>query len=520
MSSNGNVKKYTNTKDLLTEEQQDVLRSKVNKIERLQSGKERHFEPNIQKRSAELNNSNFFVDINNLSKPLLQSDPMASWSKHVTPNTLSVFQDEKSWNGISNVEIKKSQGKEFRDATGLAWSTLRDSMQIESEDDSESGSPVTTQLDAKDMEIFGAMPMRDDIVVVKCNHCQRPLLASKFKEHSVSCLGSAYADGKLNQRDFFSDDEEIESKRNSKKKKKSMNLDDDLDSLSTAAKRPPSASLEKNEKKKAKKEKMKKTTKQKVAPLDLDKQCGVIQGLNNMPCTRSLTCKSHSMGAKRAVDGRSQPYDVLLAAYQKKSIGRPNATTSQTTSGSSLVNNLSNGVSGKSIKNLKRLQNQISSTSVNGNNSLNSGVNNSGTSITPTTQTNEETYVDSDEEVENVMQALRLSRPAPLAQKPFFFVKRRRQCYRLRDILLDAMTPKSTVIKDTSSSISHSVLDNNAVMRQSYFQQQQQQQQQHQHQQQHQQQHSLGLGFATNGNNSMVVDNSGIFGEPNSPSFS
>lgn len=60
------------------------------------------------------------------------------------------------------------------------------------------------------------------------------------------------------------------------------------------------------------------------APLDLDKQCGVIQGLNNLPCTRSLTCKSHSMGAKRAVDGRSQPYDVLLAAYQKKSIGRPN----------------------------------------------------------------------------------------------------------------------------------------------------------------------------------------------------
>ncbi len=30
------------------------------------------------------------------------------------------------------------------------------------------------------------------------------------------------------------------------------------------------------------------------------------------------------MGAKRSVDGRSQPYDVLLAAYQKKSIGRPN----------------------------------------------------------------------------------------------------------------------------------------------------------------------------------------------------
>lgn len=35
-------------------------------------------------------------------------------------------------------------------------------------------------------------------------------------------------------------------------------------------------------------------------------------------CARSLTCKSHSMGAKRSVPGRSLPYDMLLAAYQKK----------------------------------------------------------------------------------------------------------------------------------------------------------------------------------------------------------
>lgn len=45
------------------------------------------------------------------------------------------------------------------------------------------GSPVTTQLNAKDMEIFGAMPMDEDIVVVKCNNCRRPILPSKFKEH-------------------------------------------------------------------------------------------------------------------------------------------------------------------------------------------------------------------------------------------------------------------------------------------------------------------------------------------------
>jgi hypothetical protein len=52
-------------------------------------------------------------------------------------------------------------------------------------------------------------------------------------------------------------------------------------------------------------------------PVDVEKQCGVMLP-NGAMCARSLTCKSHAMGAKRAVPGRSQPYDYLLAAYQKK----------------------------------------------------------------------------------------------------------------------------------------------------------------------------------------------------------
>lgn len=54
-----------------------------------------------------------------------------------------------------------------------------------------------------------------------------------------------------------------------------------------------------------------------VDSIDLEKQCGVLLPNGNL-CSRSLTCKSHSMGAKRAVPGRSQPYDILLAHYQKK----------------------------------------------------------------------------------------------------------------------------------------------------------------------------------------------------------
>jgi hypothetical protein len=49
----------------------------------------------------------------------------------------------------------------------------------------------------------------------------------------------------------------------------------------------------------------------------VERQCGVLMP-NGQMCARSLTCKTHAMGLKRAVPGRSQRYDVLLAPYQKK----------------------------------------------------------------------------------------------------------------------------------------------------------------------------------------------------------
>lgn len=52
-------------------------------------------------------------------------------------------------------------------------------------------------------------------------------------------------------------------------------------------------------------------------PVDVERQCGVLLP-NGAMCARSLTCKSHSMGAKRSVPGRSLPYDTLLQRYQKK----------------------------------------------------------------------------------------------------------------------------------------------------------------------------------------------------------
>ena len=52
-------------------------------------------------------------------------------------------------------------------------------------------------------------------------------------------------------------------------------------------------------------------------PVDVERQCGVMQP-HGQPCGRSLCCKKHSMNAKRAVTGRSLPFDMLLAAYRAK----------------------------------------------------------------------------------------------------------------------------------------------------------------------------------------------------------
>lgn len=51
-------------------------------------------------------------------------------------------------------------------------------------------------------------------------------------------------------------------------------------------------------------------------PIDLDRQCGVIND-KGLPCSRSLTCKTHTVGSKRAVEGRSRTYDTLYLEWQR-----------------------------------------------------------------------------------------------------------------------------------------------------------------------------------------------------------
>ncbi|KAJ1651919.1 SAGA complex subunit Sgf73 [Dispira simplex] len=134
-------------------------------------------------------------------------------------------------------------------------------------------------------------------------------------------------------------------------------------------------------------------------PVDLDKQCGVL-GPNNTPCARSLTCKTHSMGAKRAVLGRSQLYDVLLKSHLAKS-----------RSAAALKNaELANASNNKTVTHTLTKQEE-----------------------------EEELAMTSDEEVDLVMKALQFNRPQPLAIRITPFVRRQHHYLRVRDTLLEAL---------------------------------------------------------------------------------
>ncbi|KAK3312877.1 SCA7, zinc-binding domain-containing protein [Apodospora peruviana] len=55
----------------------------------------------------------------------------------------------------------------------------------------------------------------------------------------------------------------------------------------------------------------KKETEKYLEPIDVEIHCAVPLRQSRKPCRRSLLCKSHSFGAKRAVAGRSAPFDQL-----------------------------------------------------------------------------------------------------------------------------------------------------------------------------------------------------------------
>ncbi|KAH7313271.1 SCA7, zinc-binding domain-containing protein [Stachybotrys elegans] len=216
-------------------------------------------------------------------------------------------------------------------------------------DSQSSPSPVVNQLDESTRETFSTgRPLEDSPDLQQCKHCKKSVLKTAAKGHIEQCLklkrekaqrkkearearerakeaareeearkaDEENGDGKGDD-DSDGDDSISPDKKGtgSKTAKKAAGKKPDDDKK--GKKRKADGDPDKGPKNKKKKDEPKAKVPKPKGPVDVERQCGVLLP-NGQACARSLTCKSHSMGAKRAVAGRSLPYDMLLAAYQKK----------------------------------------------------------------------------------------------------------------------------------------------------------------------------------------------------------
>ncbi|KAJ5028845.1 SCA7, zinc-binding domain-containing protein [Bipolaris maydis] len=186
-------------------------------------------------------------------------------------------------------------------------------------------SPVINPLDEKTISGFpSGRPLDDKVDTVQCKHCRRPVLRASSATHIRECLHKKQEKLKKKKeakeaKDAALRKEKGEDDGGGKSRKSAIKgASMDGDGAKKGKKRKLDGDAEKapNAKKKKKDEPKQKGAKPK-GPVDVERQCGVSLP-NGGYCARSLTCKSHSMGLKRAVPGRSLPYDMLLAQYQKK----------------------------------------------------------------------------------------------------------------------------------------------------------------------------------------------------------
>lgn len=192
----------------------------------------------------------------------------------------------------------------------------------------ESPSPPVNPLEDNARETFHTgRPLEDSPDLQQCKHCKKSVLKTAATAHIAACLRLKKEKAQRKKEAREARERAKEAAREEEARKadgddKDDDSDDDKKGGKKAngdekgKKRKADGTLEGPKAKKKKDDGKAKAPKTK-GPVDVERQCGVILP-NGQPCARSLTCKSHSMGAKRAVPGRSLPYDMLLAAYQKK----------------------------------------------------------------------------------------------------------------------------------------------------------------------------------------------------------
>ncbi|KAL4778989.1 SCA7, zinc-binding domain-containing protein [Aspergillus varians] len=275
-------------------------------------------------------------------------------------------------------------------------------------------SPILPDIDEKTMAIFptGKPREEDHLETVVCKTCKRPVLKQNAAEHIRGCIRAKQekARKKKEARDAANrakagdkdgdeegaggdkggdGDESVKAQKSAKKSAVKGMADDGTKKGKKRKAEGDDENKDKEPKKKKKKEEQKPKAAKPKGPVDVEKQCGVPLP-NGAQCARSLTCKSHSMGAKRGVPGRSLPYDMLLQAYQKKNQARQQKAA------------------------------------IDANAPLQDDLENNGP-------------VDSDEEKDAVMAAISRSQPQPLVNHTLISTKKKYQYVRIKEMLSHAL---------------------------------------------------------------------------------
>ncbi|KXG51055.1 Thiolase-like, subgroup [Penicillium griseofulvum] len=272
-------------------------------------------------------------------------------------------------------------------------------------DTSPTASPLPT-LDSKVVSVFPTgKPREDDLLeTVICKHCKRPTLKQTAADHVRGCLKAKQekarkkkeardAANRLKAGDDRDDDgadkADGDNPNMGQKSAKKSATKGTEDGNRKGKKRKADEDDGKESKKKKKKDEPKQKTAKPKGPVDVEKQCGVTLP-NGAQCARSLTCKSHSMGAKRSVPGRTLPYDMLLQQYQKKNQARQQKAA------------------------------------IDANAPLQEDIENTGP-------------IDSDEERDSVMAAIARSAPQPLVRHPIITTKSKYRYVRIKEQMSHAM---------------------------------------------------------------------------------
>lgn len=268
-------------------------------------------------------------------------------------------------------------------------------------------------------------PLKSNLDLRICPYCSRPFWKSALAFHIESSCASApaqqyippedYAEtnyarilaqqgkvGKTKKRKLGltsgeqSANETKKVRKTSMTKKRRLALEAATAAAVARGEKPPTLEdikedLSPRKMRKPKKDKSKTTPKPKD-PVDIEKQCGVPLP-NGGLCARSLTCKTHSMNAKRSVRGRSAPYDVLLTNYQKK-----------------------NQIKLASLSNSQQLADENEAFGAES--------------------------LDPEEEVQQVMEGVLRSRPVPLEQKVLLPTRIKHQFFKMREMLAGALLPR------------------------------------------------------------------------------